>query len=161
MEIRRVRPDEWQALRDLRLRALATNSDAFGSTLAGSSTRTDAEWQERANPSDGAVFVAASQDRLVGMVIGGQAPHRPDAAAVYAMWVAPEARGSGVGAALMDAVESWAREAGYENIGLGVTTVNAPAVGLYSSRGYADTGERHRLREDTDLEDQETMAKRL
>ncbi len=44
------------------------------------------------------------------------------------MWVAPEARGSGVGAALMDAVESWAREAGYENIGLGVTTVNAPAV---------------------------------
>ena len=61
MEIRRARPDEWQALRDLRLRALATDPDAFGSTLAGSSTRTDAEWQERANPPDGAVFVAASR----------------------------------------------------------------------------------------------------
>ena len=60
----------------------------------------------------------------------------------------------------MDAVESWAREAGYENIGLGVTTINEPAVRLYSSKGYADTGERHSLREDTDLEIQ-IMAKRL
>ncbi len=76
------------------------------------------------------------------------------------MWVAPEARSQGVGSALIEAVEAWAREAGYENIGLGVTTTNLAAIRLYTAKGYSDTGDRMPLRDGTDLLIQ-IMARRL
>jgi ribosomal protein S18 acetylase RimI-like enzyme len=85
------------------------------------------------------------------MAKGGTPDTRPGTAAVYGMWVAPEARRSGVAAALLDAIEAWARDAGYGTIGLGVNTVNESATRLYAARGYTDTGERHRLRDDSDL----------
>ena len=160
MEVRRVRPDEWQALRDLRLRALAADPDAFGNTYADASQRTDDDWRAYADRPDGAAFVATTPDGFVGMASGGPAPGHPDAAGLYGMWVAPEARGQGVGSALVDAVEAWAREAGYENIGLGVTTTNLSAIRLYTAKGYADTGDRMPLRDGTDLLIQ-IMARRL
>ena len=160
MGVRHVRPHEWQAYRELRLRALATDPDAFGDSVAHASARTDADWQRYADPPEGAAFVATNGDGFVGMARGGTVDGRPGVAGLYGMWVAPEARRSGVAAALIDVVETWAREAGYEAIGLGVATVNEPAIRLYTARGYADTGERHPLREGTDLVIQ-IMARRL
>lgn len=152
MEIRRVRPDEWQAHREIRLRALEADPDAFGDTLERALTDDDEAWQRRADRPDGMAFVAVTDDgRFVGMANGGPAPD-PEFAAVYGMWVAPEARGQGLGGALLDAVEGWARDAGYRLIGLGVTTTNAAAIRLYTANGYADLGERMPLRDGTDLE---------
>ena len=151
MGIRRLRPDEWQELRALRLRALEADPDAFGGSLTEATERSDVDWQARAGSADHATFVADAHDGLVGMATGGPAPDRPAIAAIYGMWVASEARGHGIGAALIDAVEAWARSAGYTSIGLGVTTTNAPAIRLYERSGFADTGERYPLREGTDL----------
>ena len=151
MRIRRVRPDEWQALRDLRLRGLETDPDAFGGTLAESLTKPDAEWQARAASTDTVTFVAVTDAGFVGMGSVGPAPERPGIAAIYGMWVAPEARGQGVGGSLMDALEGWAREAGYGDIGLGVTMTNEPAIRLYTAKGYADIGERFPLRDGSPL----------
>ena len=151
MRIRRVRPDEWQALRDLRLRGLETDPDAFGGTLAESLTKPDSEWQARAASTDTVTFVAVTDAGFVGMGSVGPAPERPGIAAVYGMWVAPEARGQGVGGSLMDALEGWAREAGYGDIGLGVTMTNEPAIRLYTAKGYADIGERFPLRDGSPL----------
>lgn len=151
-EVRRVRPDEWQALRDLRLRALETDPDAFGDTFERAVADDDAAWRARADRPDGTTFVAVASDgRFLGMASGGPAPNRPDAGAVYGMWVAPEARGRGLGAALLGAVEDWARESGYRLIGLGVTTTNEPAIRLYTARGYTDIGDRYPLREGSEL----------
>jgi len=151
MEIRRIRPDEWHAYRELRLRALATDPDAFGDSWEHASARSDADWQRYADPTGGIALVATTQDGFVGMAKGGTPDTRPGTAAVYGMWVAPEARRSGVAAALLDAIEAWARDAGYGTIGLGVNTVNESAIRLYAARGYTDTCERHRLRDDSDL----------
>jgi ribosomal protein S18 acetylase RimI-like enzyme len=152
MEIRRVRPDEWQAHRAIRLRALESDPDAFGETLTHALTDDDAAWQRRADRPDGMAFVAVADDgRFVGMANGGPAPGHPEFAAVYGMWVAPEARGQGIGGALLAAVEGWARAAGYDSIGLGVTTTNEPAIRLYASKGYTKLGQQMPLRDDTDL----------
>ena len=160
MQVRRVRPDDWRALRDLRLRALESDPDAFGSTLAEALSRPDEEWQSRAASTDTVTFVAETPDGLVGMGSVGPAPERPGIAAIYGMWVAPEARGQGIGGSLMDILEAWAREAGYVDIGLGVTMTNAPAVRLYEAKGYTDVGERFALRDDSPLVVQ-IMAKPL
>ncbi len=151
MRIRRVRADEWQALRDLRLRGLEMDPDAFGGTLAESLTKPDTEWQARAASTETVTFVAVTDAGFVGMGSVGPAPERPGIAAIYGMWVAPEARGQGVGGSLMDALEGWAREAGYGDIGLGVTMTNEAAIRLYTAKGYADIGERFPLRDGSPL----------
>ena len=160
MEVRRVRPDEWQALRDLRMRALAADPDAFGNTSADASQRTDDDWRAYADRPDGAAFVATTPDGFVGMASVGPAPGHPDAAGLFGMWVAPAARGQGVGSALVDAVEAWApggrlrehRARGHDD--------DLAAIRLYTAKGYADTGDRMRLRDGTDLMIQ-IMARRL
>lgn len=147
-----MRPDEWEAHRDIRLRALASDPDAFGETLAHALTDDDEAWQRRVVRPDGMAFVAVADDGgFVGMANGGPAPAHPEFAAVYGMWVAPEARGQGVGGALLDAVEGWAREAGYDRIGLGVTTTNDAAIHLYERAGYEELGQEMPLRDDTVL----------
>jgi ribosomal protein S18 acetylase RimI-like enzyme len=151
MDVRRLRPTEWEAFRALRLRALADAPDAFGSTLAEERDDTDERWQRRAHPSDGFVAVAEREGVLVGLAIGAPAPGHVQAAGLFSMWVDPAERGHGLGGRLIDAVVDWARGAGYGAIGLGVTTTNHGAIALYERLGFVDSGERHPLRERTDL----------
>jgi len=161
MEIRRIRPGDLEALRTLRLRALATDPDAFGERLEQATIRPDADWRAWTEAPERGVFVAFDdRARFVGMAVGSPVVEREQTVGLYGMWVAPETRGQGIGAGLIEAVEGWARLAGYETIGLGVTTTNHPAIRLYERMGYADTGERHPLREGSDLTIQ-VMGKRL
>lgn len=151
MQVRRLRSDEWERFRSLRLRALSESPDAFGATLADEMALSDDEWQRRADPPDGAVFVVDGPDDLVALGIGGPAPGLPDAAAGYSMWVAPEERGKGLGTSLIDAIKAWAKDAGYGNLGLGVITTNAQAIALYERLGFVDTGDRFAIRTDPDV----------
>jgi GNAT superfamily N-acetyltransferase len=158
MQIRRLRPDEWSALRDLRLRSLTADPDAFGSTFERERGFSDAEWQDRARSTDGVIVVAESDGGLVGIAMGAPLRERPDDTGVFAMWVAPEARGLGTGGQLLDSIVAWARSAGKPSLELGVVTGNAAAIALYDGRGFVDTGERRPLREGSALMMQTMVA---
>ena len=150
--VRRLRPDEWRELRALRLRALADAPDAFGATLAEAETEPDASWQQQASAEDRVAIVAEIAGRLVGMVLGGPGLSAEPAAHLGAMWVEPTARGRGVAASLVAAVDAWARAAGYPVLALGVTTSNAHAIALYERLGFVDTGRRFSPRGRPDVE---------
>ena len=152
MVIRPIRPDEWPALRDLRLRALQDAPDAFGATFEEESAEPDEAWQRRADRPDG-IMVIAEDDagRFVGMASGGPAPEGMDSAALYGMWVDPATRGERIGEALIGVIASWAQSSGYERIGLGVTIGNDTATRLYERLGFEDTGLRFPLRDGTDF----------
>ncbi len=149
--VRRVRQDEWRELRALRLRALADAPDAFGATLAEAEAEPDEAWQERAAAAR-VTLVAEVDGRLVGMAAGGTAPIDPSSAALYSMWVEPDHRGTGVASAIVGAIVDWATGAGYQGLGLGVTTTNARAIAFYERLGFVDNGMRFPLREGADLE---------
>ncbi len=152
MVIRPIRPDEWRALRELRLRALADAPDAFGATYDEESADPDEAWRRRADRPDGIMVIAVDEAaRFVAMASGGPAGGELDAAAIYGMWVDPAARGQRIGEALIGVIASWAQAAGHERIGLGVTIGNDAAVALYERLGFEDTGLRYPLREGTDL----------
>lgn len=152
MRLRRLGPDDWPTYRAIRLRALASDPDAFGDTLAAAEARPESSWPERLALTDRATVLAEADDGTsIGMAAGGPTD-RPDLAGLYGMWVAPEARGQGVGMALVEWVVAWAIETGHPAIGLAFTTTNATAERLYRRAGFVSTGERHPLRDDTDLE---------
>jgi len=58
--------------------------------------------------------------------------------------VRAHARGRGIGAAILDALLDWSREAGAREGFLDVRPSNKGAIGLYESRGFVDIGRRPR-----------------
>lgn len=59
-------------------------------------------------------------------------------AEIRRMWVAPEARGAGVGRALLVELESWARKYGYRAVRLDTAESLYEAKRLYPSAGYEE-----------------------
>lgn len=152
MYIRRVRSSEWEALRDVRLRALADAPDAFGTTHAEALARPEQWWREWAATSaeseSQAMVLAWDGDDAVG-IAGVFATE--DVWQVISMWVDPRARGGGVGRALLDAVVAWARGQEHRTIRLSVTDGNDGARRLYERYGFRDTGITEPLRSNASL----------
>ncbi len=166
MEIRRARPEEWETIRALRLRALATDPDAFGEVLADVEQRPESAWTSWIGDPTRGIFVAVDPDdagesgALVAMAVGAPMRDNPEVAGLFGMWVAPEVREQGIGTALVESVLEWARAGGFDTIMLGVETTHAAALRLYESRGFRATGERHPLRPGSALTHQ-TMIRPL
>jgi ribosomal protein S18 acetylase RimI-like enzyme len=144
--VRRLGAGEVDLLRAVRLRALGDAPMAFGSTLAREQGYEPDRWERWAAASASgeqqAIFIA---EPSAGMACGVIDEEDPALAHLYAMWVAPEARGSGAGKALLDAVVGWATDRGAERLTTSVTDGNAAAAGLYARAGFADTGRREPL----------------
>jgi ribosomal protein S18 acetylase RimI-like enzyme len=149
VRVRRVRADEADTLRAVRLRALADTPLAFGSTHAREAAHPPERWlawaRDSAAGSAQATFLAVDgADAPVGLafaVIDAGAGH----AHLYSMWVAPEARGCGAGAALVAAVLEWTRAGGARTLRTSVTVGNDAAARLYERAGFRDTGAREPL----------------
>jgi GNAT superfamily N-acetyltransferase len=144
--VRRLGPGEVDLLRDLRLRALRDAPMAFGSTLAREEAYEPEQWErwaaDAARGERQAVFIAEPGSGLASGVIDDE---DPGLAHLYAMWVAPDGRGTGAGRALVDAVIAWAAERGARRLTTTVTEGNAAAAVLYAGAGFVDTGGREPL----------------
>jgi ribosomal protein S18 acetylase RimI-like enzyme len=69
----------------------------------------------------------------------------PGTVELISMFVRPQARGRGVGEALIDAVTGWAREGDATSVHLWVTETNKHARRLYERCGFSVTAERQPL----------------
>jgi GNAT superfamily N-acetyltransferase len=122
---------------------------AFGSTLAREEAFPDEVWDERATRGaageDQVTYVAEEGDRWIGMATGLVDAGDRSRPTLVGMFVEPAARGTGVGAALVDAVVDWARARGAAWLRLWVTTTNRPAIALYRRCGFRPTGQRKPL----------------
>jgi GNAT superfamily N-acetyltransferase len=148
MQIRRTTEADWEALRDVRLRALAEAPYAFGSKLERERDRTEAEWREwadRGRTGNGVTFVGMDGGRFVGLAGGYPEEDGLDSVHLVAMWVAPEARRSGLGRRLIESVVAWARGRGARVVNLWVSDGNDPAIALYRACGFEPTGDRQPL----------------
>ncbi|MEL6478414.1 MAG: GNAT family N-acetyltransferase [Pseudomonadota bacterium] len=139
MPLEPLPPDGWPRYRAIRLRALADAPEAFASTLAEETAFAAETWRARLCP--GAVtLLATAGARDVGMARGEAWHGLPGRVGLFGMWVAPEARGKGIGKRLVLGIIAWARDEGFETLALDVADTNAPAIALYESCGFAPTG---------------------
>ena len=133
---------DWPRLREIRLQALRDAPDAFGSTYAREATLDDDEWHRRAT-RDGSFLAFLPEVGPAGL--GGGYLAAPDTAELISMFVRPQARGRGVGEAIIDAVAGWARDKGATTVHLWVTETNKHARLLYERCGFTATAERQPL----------------
>jgi ribosomal protein S18 acetylase RimI-like enzyme len=149
IEVRRVRADDWQALRETRLRALADAPDAFVTTYDEASVRPEQWWRDwtagSANGDAQAMFLAWTDGRPLGIagVFLDDGRYM-----VISMWTDPLERGRGVARALLDEAVGFAGDA---EIVLSVTEGNDEARRLYEHFGFVDTGRTEPLRPGSEL----------
>ncbi len=140
MRVRRLGVRDWATWRDIRLTALGSDPEAFGSTLAVEREYDEARWRELLAPERG-VRVVAEDPQPVGLVAGVPHEVHSNVLYLYSMWVEPEFRRRGVGEALVSDVLAWARENGWARVQLRVFRGNETARRLYWRLGFAGEGE--------------------
>jgi ribosomal protein S18 acetylase RimI-like enzyme len=88
---------------------------------------------------EGLGFVAEDDGRLTGFVFGTFPRETPMLLHVTDLYVAPEARRSGVARSLLHEIFGVAHERGASHVGLDVRVHNEPATGLYRRLGFVDS----------------------
>ncbi len=126
-----------------RLCALEDSPTAFASTHARELQLTETDWHNRAISLDGlhrVGFLALEAAQPVGIVACFRDTTAPTHADLISMWVAPTHRATGLATALLEAVHHWAATHAITHLRLLVTSINAPAIALYTRYGFTPTG---------------------
>jgi ribosomal protein S18 acetylase RimI-like enzyme len=141
--IRRLRPDEWTVLRAVRIAALTDAPEAFGSTLARELAFSEDVWRSRLRDDAGrgyAQLVATFGENVAGTIGLIRSDSHVDIAEMVSTWVAPEARGRGIGDLLVATLVATARDEGYRSVHLWVAEGNDYAERLYARHGFVRMG---------------------
>ena len=141
MTIRGLRPGDWPAVR-------AIYEDGIRSGDATFETETPS-W-ERWDAAHPELRLVAERD---GPAVGWAALSPASARHCYrgigevSVYVAADARGGGLGRALLDALVERSEEAGYWTLSAGVFPENEPSLRLHKACGFREVGVRERLGE--------------
>lgn len=139
IELLQLSPADWALWRSLRLRALEDAPNAFSSKLSDWQGQGDHESRWRDRLTKVPFNLVSYLDRSEAGMASATAPADGEVELI-SMWVAPFARGRGVGDALVAAVSSWATDKQACRITLKVFDHNRPAIGLYRRQGFTDYG---------------------
>jgi ribosomal protein S18 acetylase RimI-like enzyme len=147
--IRRATGADAARLRALRLEMLADAPLAFIERLDEAAARPHEQFRARLvsrfTGADGVQFVAdAGGGPLVGQAGGMVVGQFPGVTLIFAVYVTPAWRRTGVLDELMDNVGAWSRAAGRHTLELEVVTSNTRAIRAYRRLGFVDTGRRAR-----------------
>ncbi len=141
IKLYRLTAEDWPRFRALRLEALVEAPYAFGSTLAdwqGGIADTPQRWRKRLIdvPLN---LIADLRGTDAGMVSATELDAN-GATTLISMWVAPFARGKGIGDVLVAAVVDWARAQKAACVLLDVMETNVHAKRFYDRNGFVDLG---------------------
>lgn len=146
--IRSLGKEDWDAWWTLRLRALADHPDAFGSdideTLAAGEQASCERFAPTYKDPRNQIFGAFTrQSTLVGVagLVGNHRRKTCHRMEIWGVYVAPEARGSGVGNRLIEACLQHAHQTeGAMQVHLTVSSHNHTAIRLYTRLGFRRYG---------------------
>lgn len=140
MHVRALTPDDLASFRALHRFALAESPHAFVETLENDAARPDEAIADMLTRGEG--WGAFDGDRMVGQLVIDALPYARLAHTcwLHAVYLHPDARGSGAGRALLMAAIEHVVALGARRIALWVSERNAPARRAYERLGFVETG---------------------
>jgi GNAT superfamily N-acetyltransferase len=143
MSVRQLGPEERELYRTIRLRALRDSPTAFGSTYEREAAFDETVWETRLAPGGRPTLVYQDDHGgldPVGLVVASPDSEDSEVVDLLSMWVAPEARGHGIGGELVQTVVRWAEHRGAHKVRLHITEGNTAAAALYTKYGFEPSG---------------------
>jgi GNAT superfamily N-acetyltransferase len=141
VEVSLLGPDQWERLKQIRIRALKANPDAFSADLNEVQTRSKDDWLKDYAIEDYLVTSINGVD--VGMlyieVLNGD---HGATCWIGGCWTDPTYRGKGVMRALFSFIDENSSVKNWTRQGLGVWTDNYTAIKAYEYLGFAFVGEK-------------------
>ena len=140
--IRRLRPDEWQDFRRIRLASLAADPGAFVRTAEEENARPESHWSEMLESDDGAVFGLYEGPALVGIsaVFVDRAIPTRDTAVLGMTWLHPDHRGKGLSRPIFERRIAWARDKRVARIAVSHRDGNEPSRRAILAHGFRPIG---------------------
>lgn len=165
--LRRLTPADWETWKEIRLLALKTNPDSFGSIFEEEASLTPADWQQFVAQPLVACYVleladstqpirsprvARNDEELLphfiqtpqvigcGAILTSSGAKFKHKGRLISVFIAPQARGRGYGAFLVKALLNEAREAKLSHITLATNAENKTALTLYHHLGFRAFG---------------------
>ena len=141
MNLRELRPDDWPAVREIYEDGIRAGDATF---------ETEAPSWERWDEAHPELRLVAERD---GAVVGWAAVSPASSRHCYrgvgevSVYVADEARGDGLGRALLDELVGRSEQAGYWTLTAGVFPENEASLRLHRACGFREVGVRERLGE--------------
>lgn len=153
--IRSAKKGDSVLFRDISLRSIRESPDAFVATLDQVQDEPPEYWEQLLHfivdsPLD-KLFLAFLDQQCIGFTAARIDSNDPTLSRLRWMWVDGNFRGKGTGYRLLDKVIEWADSRGSLKMELWVSESQNAAIQLYSSKGFADTGERGLLRPESSL----------
>jgi GNAT superfamily N-acetyltransferase len=140
ISVRPLTEAEWEQYRAVRLAALEESPQAFVATLAEEQGYDEQLWRDRMSRSQR--LLAEVDGQAVGVASVGELEGKPQVAELFGLWVRPEARGTGVATALVQAGADTARRAGRSHLAFWVGTENGRGIAFASGCGFRPTDRR-------------------
>ena len=132
--------DDWQRYRDIRLRSLEIDPEAFGGKHEVESLWSEEQWREQMKKFDALVASRGGVDVAVMTVEVLNGDHG-STCWIGGCWSDPAVRGSGSFRALFDYLDQHASTRGWMRQGLGVWRDNDAAIKAYGALGFTRAGE--------------------
>ena len=111
ISIRQLTENDWREFSQIRLKALQTDPSVFGSNYEKESQMSEAEWRNRLQAKDNAIFLIYEDETPIGMTcisIDRDDPTRKTAL-LWGSWLAPDFRGKGLSELMYRTRINWAK----------------------------------------------------
>jgi GNAT superfamily N-acetyltransferase len=141
IEVSLLIPDEWERLKQIRIRALTANPEAFGAKLTEVMSQAKDDWLKLYEKED--YLIASTGGVDIGMLYIEVLKGDHGATCwIGGCWTDPDFRGIGVMRSLFNYIDDHASEKSWQRQGLGVWADNLVAINSYKSLGFAFAGEK-------------------
>ena len=131
---------DWESFRDIRLKALLTDPEAFGGTYEKYSKLSQQDWESILSDPNSEWFAAKEGAKFVAMagVYYPREENLPHHAFIKAVYSDPDYRGKGIGESLLkDIIEKLKVDPNITNVQLGVRGSQQEAIKMYHNLGFS------------------------
>lgn len=141
LQVELLKPNQWQRLREIRLKSLKESPSAFGGTYETESTMRQREWEAQFTILD---FIIVAKGELDIAIMSVEVLNGDHGATCWigGCWSDPRYRGQGAMRALFNFLDEHADLKNWKRQGLGVWADNDDAIAAYRAIGFSQAGER-------------------
>ena len=139
-ETKKLSSADWEKFKELRLKALQSDPQAFGGTYESEVSHDQEYWKTLLDNPERCFFAAEHQNTLIATAGAKKIQDRDSAYAIIGVYTSPEFRGKGVSSRLISLVEDEVKNRGIKQLELWVNAEQEHAVASYKKAGFAVTG---------------------